>query len=230
LFIKGEVVVFVKGVTLKKIGILLTIAVLPFLLGYFLLSFIIFSAIAFFMQFFRDPKRNIPTDDGVVVAPADGKILKGKIDCLKIVTKKDDPVMEHILKDDEKGILISTFMSPFDVHVQRAPITGKILKTKYYPGKFKIAMGDVHTENEKNLIVIDSEYGKIGVIQIAGFVARRIVQYVNVGESIKIGDRLGMIRFGSRVNLIIPYDKFKVMVFEGEKPTAGETIMAELVE
>ncbi|MBZ2165251.1 phosphatidylserine decarboxylase [Methanobacterium spitsbergense] len=221
---------FVKGVTLKKIGILLTIAVLPFLLGYFLLSFIIFSAIAFFMQFFRDPKRNIPTEDGVVVAPADGKILKGKIDCLKVVTKKDDPVMEHILKDDEKGILISTFMSPFDVHVQRAPVTGKILKTKHYPGKFKIAMGDVHTENEKNLIVIDSEYGKIGVIQIAGFVARRIVQYVNVGDSVKIGDRLGMIRFGSRVNLIIPYDKFKVMVFEGEKPTAGETIMAELVE
>ena len=65
-------------------------------------------------------------------------------------------------------------------------------------------MGDVHTENEKNLIVIDSEYGKIGVIQIAGFVARRIVQYVNVGDSVKIGDRLGMIRFGSRVNLIIP--------------------------
>ena len=91
-------------------------------------------------------------------------------------------------------------------------------------------MGDVHTENEKNLIVIDSEYGKIGVIQIAGFVARRIVQYVNVGDTVKIGDRLGMIRFGSRVNLIIPYDKFKVMVFEGEKPTAGETIMAELVE
>ncbi len=222
--------VFVRGVTLKKIGILLTIAVLPFLLGYFLISFIILSAIAFIMQFFRDPNRNIPTDEGVVVAPADGKILKGKIDCLKIVNSKDDPVMKHILNDGEKGILISTFMSPFDVHVQRAPVSGKILKTKYYEGKFKIAFGDVHTENEKNLIVIDSEYGKIGVIQIAGFVARRIVQYVKVGDSVKIGDRLGMIRFGSRVNLIIPYDKFKVMVFEGEKPTAGETIMAELIE
>jgi phosphatidylserine decarboxylase len=221
---------FVKGVTLKKIGILITIAVLPFLLGYFFISFIIFSAIAFIMQFFRDPKRNIPTDAGVVVAPADGKILKGKIDYLKIVNSTDDPVMELILKDGEKGILISTFMSPFDVHVQRSPVSGKILKTKYYPGKFKIAFGDVRTENEKNLIVIDSVYGKIGVIQIAGFVARRIVQYVKVGDSVKIGDRLGMIRFGSRVNLIIPYDKFKVMVFEGEKPTAGETIMAELVE
>jgi phosphatidylserine decarboxylase len=221
---------FVRGVTLKKIGILITIAVLPFLLGYFFVSFIIFSAIAFIMQFFRDPKRNIPTDEGVVVAPADGKILKGKIDYLKIVNSTDDPVMELILKDGEKGILISTFMSPFDVHVQRAPVSGKILKTKYYPGKFKIAFGDVRTENEKNLILIDSVYGKIGVIQIAGFVARRIVQYVKVGDSVKIGDRLGMIRFGSRVNLIIPYDKFKVMVFEGEKPTAGETIMAELVE
>ncbi|UTB31453.1 MAG: phosphatidylserine decarboxylase [Methanobacterium sp. ERen5] len=140
---------FVKGLSKKKIGILLTIAVLPFLFGYFIISFIIFSIIAFFMQFFRDPKRKIPEGDGVVVAPADGKVLQGKIDFLRIVTVKDDPVMGKILKDGEKGILISTFMSPFDVHVQRAPVSGKILETKYYPGKFKIAMGDVHTVNEK---------------------------------------------------------------------------------
>lgn len=218
---------FVKGLSKKKIGILLTIAVLPFIFGYFVISFIIFSIIAFFMQFFRDPNRTIPDGEGVVVAPADGKVFQGKIDYLKIITVKDDPVMERILEDGEKGVLISTFMSPFDVHVQRAPVSGKILETKYYPGKFKIAMGDVHTVNEKNLIVIDSEYGKIGVIQIAGFVARRIVQYVKPGDTVRIGDRLGMIRFGSRVNLIIPYDKFRVMVFEGEKPTAGETIMAK---
>lgn len=230
MFINGDVAVFVKGVTLKKMGILFTIAILPFLLGYYLFSFIIFSAITFLMQFFRDPKRNIPTNNGIILAPADGKIMKGKIDFLKIVTKEDDPLMEHILNDNEKGILISTFMSPFDVHVQRAPVTGKIVKTQYYPGKFKIALGNVDTENEKNLIVIDSKYGKIGVIQIAGFVARRIVQYVNVGDNVNMGDRLGMIRFGSRVNLIIPYPKFKVMVFEGEKPTAGETIMAKLIE
>ncbi len=221
---------FVKGITFKKIGILLTIAILPFFLGYFFISFIFLTLIAFIMQFFRDPKRDIPTEAGVVVAPADGKILKGKIDFMKIVNSTDDPLMEHILRDGDKGVLISTFMSPFDVHVQRAPVSGKIVKTQYYPGKFKIAMGDVRTENEKNLIVIDSEYGKIGVVQISGFVARRIVQYVNVGDVVKIGDRLGMIRFGFRVNLIIPYDKFKVMVFEGEKPTAGETIMAKLVE
>ena len=107
---------FVKGITAKKIGILLTIAILPFFLGYFFISFIFLSIIAFIMQFFRDPKRNIPTEAGVVVAPADGKILKGKIDFMKIVNSTDDPLMKHILKDGEKGILISTFMSPFDVH------------------------------------------------------------------------------------------------------------------
>ncbi|MDY9923779.1 archaetidylserine decarboxylase [Methanobacterium sp.] len=217
---------FVKG-TLKKAGILLTLAVLPFLFGYVIVSFIMFSLIAFLMQFFRDPNRKIPYNGGLIVAPADGRILKGKIDRVKTVHYAD-PLMEHILSPGGKGILISTFMSPFDVHVNRAPISGKIVKTQHYPGKFKIAMRNVLTENEKNLIVIDSEYGKVGVIQIAGFVARRIVQYVEVGDQVKTGDRLGMIRFGSRVDLIIPYENTELMVTEGKKPTAGETIIAQM--
>jgi phosphatidylserine decarboxylase precursor-related protein len=217
---------FVKG-TLKKAGILLTLSVLPFLFGYFIISFVMFSAIAFLMQFFRDPNRKIPHNNGLIVAPADGKILKGKIDSVKTV-RYEDPLMEYILSPGGKGILISTFMSPFDVHVNRAPISGKIVKTQHYSGKFKIAMRNVLTENEKNLIVIDSEYGKVGVIQIAGFVARRIVQYVEVGDQVKTGDRLGMIRFGSRVDLIIPYENTELMVTEGEKPTAGETVIAQM--
>ena len=217
---------FVKG-TLKKAGILLTLSVLPFLFGYFIVSFVMFSVIAFIMQFFRDPNRKIPHNNGLIVAPADGKILKGKIDRVQTV-HYEDPLMEYILSPGGKGILISTFMSPFDVHVNRAPISGKIVKTQHYPGKFKIAMRNVLTENEKNLIVIDSEYGKVGVIQIAGFVARRIVQYVEVGDEVKTGDRLGMIRFGSRVDLIIPYENTELMVTEGEKPTAGETIIAQM--
>jgi phosphatidylserine decarboxylase len=217
---------FVKG-TLKKAGILLTLAVLPFLFGYFIISFIMFSMIAFLMQFFRDPKRKIPSNGGLIVAPADGRVLKGKIDRVKTV-HYEDPLMEHILSPGGKGVLISTFMSPFDVHVNRAPISGKIVKTQHYSGKFKIAMRNVLTENEKNLIVIDSEYGKVGVIQIAGFVARRIVQYVEVGDQVKTGDRLGMIRFGSRVDLIIPYENTELMVTEGKKPTAGETIIAQI--
>jgi len=179
------------------------------------------------MQFFRDPNRNVPADKGIVVAPADGRILKGKIDRIEQVDS-DYPLMEYVLEENEKGILISTFMSPFDVHVNRAPISGKVVKTKYCPGKFKVAFGDVKTENEKNLIVIKSEYGRIGVIQIAGFVARRIVQYVEVGDEVNIGSRLGMIRFGSRVDLIVPAKKFKVMVEVGGKPKAGETIMVAL--
>jgi phosphatidylserine decarboxylase len=217
---------FVKG-TLKKAGILLTIAVLPFLFGYFIVSFVMFSVIAFIMQFFRDPNRKIPHNNGLIVAPADGKILKGKIDRVQTV-HYEDPLMEYILRPGAKGILISTFMSPFDVHVNRAPISGRIVKTQHYPGKFKIAMRNVLTENEKNLIVIDSDYGKVGVIQIAGFVARRIVQYVEVGDQVKMGDRLGMIRFGSRVDLIIPFENTELMVTEGEKPTAGETIIAQM--
>jgi len=215
---------FVKG-TLKKAGILLTLSVLPLLFGYAILSFLIFSAIAFIMQFFRDPNRKVPKYNGAIVAPADGRILKGKIDKIEIVDG-EFPLMEHLLEKNEKGIRVSTFMSPFDVHVNRVPVSGKVIKTKYCPGKFKIALGDIETENEKNLIVIDSEYGKIGVIQIAGFVARRIVQYVDVGDEVQIGDRIGMIRFGSRVDLILPYENSRLMVEEGDKPIAAETIIA----
>lgn len=220
---------FVKG-TLKKAGILLTLAILPFLFGYFLVSFIIFSIIAFLMQFFRDPNRKVPLEKGVVVAPADGRILKGQIDKIETV-EYDDPLMGYILEKGKKGIRVSTFMSPFDVHVNRSPISGKVIKTKHYSGKFKMAFknAETETEKEKNLIVIESEYGKIGVIQIAGFVARRIVQYVNVGDKIEIGERLGMIKFGSRVDLILPYENCKLMVSEGEKPKAAETIIAKMI-
>ena len=220
---------FVKG-TLKKAGILLTLSILPFLFGYFLVSFILFSIIAFIMQFFRDPNRKVPSEKGVVVAAADGRVLKGQIDKIEIV-EYDDPLMKHILEKGKKGIRVSTFMSPFDVHVNRTPISGKIVKTRHYPGKFKLAFKNAENENEKekNLVVIDSEYGKIGVIQIAGFVARRIVQYVTVEDNVKIGERLGMIKFGSRVDLILPYEKCKLMVKEGEKPKAAETIIAKMI-
>lgn len=218
---------FVKG-TLKKAGVLLTLAVLPFLFGYFLLSFILFSIIAFLMQFFRDPKRNVPDGKGIIVAPADGRILKGQIDKIEIV-EYDHPLMEHILDKGKKGIRVSTFMSPFDVHVNRIPISGEVVDAIYCPGKFKIAKGDIEKENEKNLVVIDSKFGKFGVIQIAGFIARRIVQYVNVGDKVEIGERLGMIRFGSRVDLILPYENCKLMVKEGNKPKAAETIIAKMV-
>jgi len=217
---------FTKG-TLKKVGILLTLAILPLFFGYTIITFLILTAIAFVLQFFRDPSRKTPSDQGLVLAPADGRVFNGKIDTIKTV-HYDDPLMNYVLEKDQSGVLVSTFMSGFDVHVNRAPISGRILKTKYFPGKFKIASGSLYTENEKNLIVIESEYGKLGVIQIAGFVARRIVQYVDQGDWVESGDRLGMIKFGSRVDLIFPAENSEILVNEGEKPKAGETIIARM--
>lgn len=215
---------FVEG-TIKKIVILIILAILSSLLGYYLLTLVILSGLAFLIQFFRDPHRIIPKEKGFIVAAADGRFLKGKIDLIEEVDY-EDPLMKYVLDPHQKGFRISTFMSPFDVHVNRSPVSGRIIKTKYYPGDFKIAWGDVETKNEKNLIVIDSDYGKVGVIQIAGFVARRIVQYVTVGDQVRVGDRLGMIRFGSRVDIIIPQDKYQLMVNVGDKSTAGETLIA----
>jgi phosphatidylserine decarboxylase len=217
---------FVKG-TLIKASILLTLAVLALFFGYSYLAFIFLVALVFLLQFFRDPHRDIPGDKGLVLASADGRLLNGKIDTIKTVNY-DDPMMEHILEKDQSGILVSTFMSAFDVHVNRVPISGRVVTTKYYPGKFKIASGNLHTLNEKNLIVIDSEYGKLGVIQIAGFLARRIVQYVDPGDWVESGDRLGMIKFGSRVDLILPAENSEILVSEGKKSKAGETLIARM--
>lgn len=217
---------FVKG-TLKKAGILLTLAVLALFFGYSYLAFIFSVALVFLLQFFRDPHRDIPAGKGLVLASADGRVFNGKIDTIKTVNY-DDPMMEYILEKDQSGILVSTFMSAFDVHVNRVPISGRVVTTKYYPGKFKIASGSLYTLNEKNLIVIDSEYGKLGVIQIAGFLARRIVQYVDPGDWVESGDRLGMIKFGSRVDLILPAHNSEIMVSEGKKSKAGETIISRM--
>lgn len=217
---------FAKG-TLKKVGILLTLAILPLFFGYSILTFFILTAIAFILQFFRDPSRTTPVDHGLVVAPADGRVLNGKVDTIKTV-HYDDPLMKYVLEKDHSGILVSTFMSGFDVHVNRVPISGRVVKTKYFPGKFKIASGSLCTENEKNLIVIESEYGKIGVVQIAGFIARRIVQYADQGDWVESGDRLGMIKFGSRVDLILPAENSEILINEGERPKAGETIIARM--
>jgi phosphatidylserine decarboxylase len=217
---------FVEG-TIKKISILFILGIFSLFLGYLVISLVIFLLIIFIMLFFRDPERETPSGRGLIVAPADGRIFTGKIDEIRIV-KHDDPLMSYMLEKGEKGILISTFMSPFDVHVNRIPISGEVIKSKYFPGKFKIAWKTPQNENEKNLIVIKSKYGNVGVIQVAGFIARRIIRYVNVGDKVNIGNRLGMIRFGSRVDLIIPFEKSALLVKAGEKSKAGETIIAQI--
>ncbi|MGB9837544.1 archaetidylserine decarboxylase [Methanothermobacter sp.] len=217
---------FVKGVA-KRASFLMSVATIPFLLGYHAVSILMFTLIAFMMQFFRDPERNIPPDDNLIVAPADGRRLSGSIDRIKRVGL-DYPLIDRIFPDGE-GILISTFMSPFDVHVNRAPVSGRVIYTEHLDGKFRIARSRVLTENERNLIVIETEHGNVGVVQIAGFIARRIVQYVNEGDHVDRGSRIGMIRFGSRVDLILP-ENCEVLVKTGSRPVAGETVVARFIK
>ena len=167
--------------------------------------------------FFRDPARVTPVRDGIVVAPADGRI--------SMITQAMPPA--ELGLGDKPLPRISIFMSVFNCHVNRSPVTGKIERIAYRPGVFINAELDKASEdNERNSLVIASAQGRIGVIQIAGLVARRIVCFVREGQSIGAGERFGLIRFGSRLDVYLP-DGTKPLVSEGQTAIAGETILAD---
>jgi phosphatidylserine decarboxylase len=171
--------------------------------------------LALTLNFFRDPERTTPKKEGIVVSPADGKVL-----LIKEVTEN-----KFI---GGKGTQISIFMSPLNVHVNRIPISGTVKYLKYVPGKFLTAFNDkADQENERYEIGIESEYGKVFFTQVAGFVARRIVNSLKEGDIVEIGKRFGMIKFGSRVDVIIPSGA-KINVKKDDKVTAGKTILFEL--
>ena len=168
--------------------------------------------------FFRDPPRVTPVREGLVVAPADGRISQ--------VTSAVPPT------DLDLGSTplprISIFMSVFDCHVNRSPAAGKVEKIVYHAGKFLNADLDKASEdNERNALIISTGRTRIGVVQIAGLVARRIVPFVREGQAIVAGDRIGMIRFGSRVDVFLPLDA-TVRVKVGDAAFAGVTTLAEL--
>lgn len=168
--------------------------------------------------FFRDPPRVTPVREGLVVAPADGTISQVGL---------ARPPRELDLTD-EPLLRVSIFMSVFNVHVNRAPVTGRIERVAYKPGIFLNADLDKASEdNERNGLVIVTPAGRIGCVQIAGLIARRIVCFVREGEQIGAGERFGLIRFGSRVDIYLPPGT-KVQVAEGQLTTAGETIIADL--
>ncbi|MFZ1281480.1 MAG: phosphatidylserine decarboxylase family protein [Ignavibacteriaceae bacterium] len=170
--------------------------------------------VIFTLNFFRDPERRVPNKSNVVVSPADGRILFVK-DVL------DDKFL------NSKAKLVSIFMSPLNVHVNRIPVTGKVEYVKYIQGEYIAAFEDKASErNERNEIGITSPAGKVFFIQIAGFVARRIVNDLKVGDSVNIGNRFGMIKFGSRVDIIVP-EQWQVKVKKDDNVTAGETILFE---
>jgi phosphatidylserine decarboxylase len=167
--------------------------------------------------FFRDPVRVTPTREGIVVAPADGRISK----------------IVEVLPPAELGLgdrplpRISIFMSVFNCHVNRSPVSGRIDRIAYRPGTFINAELDKASEdNERNSLVISTAQGRIGVIQIAGLVARRIVSFVREGQTVGAGERFGLIRFGSRLDVFLP-EGTRSLVAEGQTAIAGETILAD---
>lgn len=169
----------------------------------------------FSLYFFRDPERVPPSEENVVVSPADGKVI--------IVRK-----VEGNSFIGEGAWQISIFMSPLDVHVNRIPIDGKVDYLNYVEGDYLVAYHDKADEkNERNEIGIISKFGKVFFTQVAGLVARRIVCDLTVGDEVKIGDRFGMIKFGSRVDVLVSTDWIP-KVSEGEYVTAGETILFEI--
>lgn len=171
---------------------------------------------AFVINFFRDPCRNTPEGEDVITSPADGKVIK--------VEKFID---ERFLNCEVMRVCI--FMNVFDVHVNRAPLAGKVTKMIYNEGKFFPADRDkASLENEQNAVFIETESGLTVVAnQIAGLVARRIVPYVKKGDSLRKGERFGMIRFGSRVDLYLPPNT-EIDVKVGDKVKAGINIIGRL--
>lgn len=164
----------------------------------------------FVLYFFRDPERQIPSDPDAVVSPGDGRVVE-------IV---DEP------QGTKPGKRISIFLSVFDVHVNRAPVAGRIRSMEYTPGRFMAAWkGKASAENEQNRIVIETPRGEMQFKQIAGWVARRILVWKSVGDEVKIGERVGMIRFGSRVDVWLPAEA-EILVRCGQHVAGGATQLA----
>ena len=167
--------------------------------------------------FFRDPPRVTPLREGLVVSPADGYVCSvGRFVPPPELELGDEPMQR-----------VSVFMSVFDCHVNRAPVSGRITRIAYKPGIFVNADLDKASEdNERNGLVFDTPDGRFGAVQIAGLIARRIISFSREGENVSVGDRIGLIRFGSRVDVYMP-DSAVPLVGLGSKAIAGETILAD---
>lgn len=169
----------------------------------------------FVLQFFRDPARVVPQKPNAVLSPADGRIV--------VVEKAQDPYAGR------EALKISVFMNVFNVHSNRSPVDGRIQTVEYFPGKFVNAdLDKASVENERNALTITADNGQlVTCVQVAGLIARRILCYVKVGDTLARGQRYGFIRFGSRVDVYLPLTATpKVTV--GDKVSATETILAEL--
>ena len=171
------------------------------------------------VYFFRNPVRTTPVTDNLIVAPADGRVLSTGV----------APAPDDLGLPQGEWRRIAIFMNVFDVHVNRAPVAGRVTAASYHAGKFFNASLDKAAEaNERQNIIMETASGQaIGMVQIAGLVARRILLEAGVGDQLAIGQQFGIIRFGSRVDVWIPAST-PVLVMEGQRTVAGETVLADL--
>lgn len=189
----------------------LVLGTLAGLVGWIWPALILLVLAAFVFYFFRDPERALPASPSAVVSPADGRVVQ---------------VVEELL-DGRPGNRISIFLSIFNVHVNRSPVGAQVESVEYRPGKFYAAMKSrASAENEQNVIRLDTGRGPVVVKQIAGWVARRVLLWKPVGATLARGERLGMIRFGSRVDLWLPSEA-RVTVRLGENVRGGASVVAE---
>lgn len=204
-----------EGIPFIIAGCLVTLIL--FLLGLRVLPVITSLFTLFTVYFFRDPDRKPEIQDRAVLSPADGKIID-------IRELKDDhnPLGEPSLR-------VSIFMSVFNVHVNRVPVSGKVIKISYHPGKFFSANLDkASAENENNKIILETDDGtRLVTVQIAGLIARRVVCWINENDRVTAGNRFGLIRFGSRLDVYLPQDS-QITVKQHQKVKAGETKLGYL--
>ena len=194
------------------ISCLITIVIIPF---FTILGIILFILSIYIFYFFRDPIRAIPSDD-VVVSPADGVVT--------FIGESNCPLENN--SDPNKYKKISIFLSIFDVHVNRMPIDAEISSINYIPGKFLNATLDKSSkENERNIIYAKKNNENFYIVQIAGLIARRIVCNLNNNQEVQRGQRIGIIKFGSRVDLYIP-ENYNILVAKGQRVVGGETIIS----
>ncbi|BAH75087.1 phosphatidylserine decarboxylase family protein [Solidesulfovibrio magneticus] len=168
----------------------------------------------FSFNFFRDPDRTSPTENGIAVSPADGVVCK--------LGEAADPITGEMRQ------VVCVFMNVFNVHVNRSPVTGVVSEVRYIPGKFfNASLDKASTDNERNVIVVtDAEGARFTVVQIAGLIARRIVCPAKAGDTLSRGERYGMIKFGSRLDVYLPHG-YHPAVAMGQKTMAGVTVLAK---
>ena len=206
----------------STLGLISSIVIILIVLSFFIdnafLKYILVIVPAFFLifslYFFRDPDRKTPSNENVVFSPADGRVI----------------LVKEVFGDryvTGKALQISVFMSPMNVHVNRIPVSGTVEYLKYIPGKYFAAFEDKASENnERCEYGIMSKFGKVFFTQVAGIIARRIVYEIKEGDSVKAGQRFGMIKFGSRSDVVVPAD-WLVKVKKEDRVKAGETVLFE---